>query len=154
MQWAVAKNFHLDAEKYQTATEEINAMLHMVHLGTHLKMVQFEALGESIAKTLTEILVKDRRALIGAHIRFAFKNFESSHPIQLVFVNAAVQDRIEFKNNGESQNEGMAKRGERAVDYPNAAHRFVRFCLCSYDSSKAELFGTRGQIEKFMKRAF
>jgi len=95
----------------------------MLHLGSYLEMNELVALGHSMAQLLTDILTKNRRAMKGEHIRFAFQIFGAGHPMHTVFVKAAVRARLEYQNTGEPREQGMSGPRQRVFKYENEAKR-------------------------------
>ncbi|RDL36692.1 uncharacterized protein BP5553_06044 [Venustampulla echinocandica] len=120
VQWAVCKHIQLDPEKYTMPSNRITGILDMVELADKLGLPGF---GHGMSIDLTTILAKDRTALRGHHIRKAY-TFEPSHPIQAVFVKAAVRPFLEFRDVEIGKDKSMAY-GDDDAYYSNDARRIA-----------------------------
>ena len=113
MQWIGCKKIRLEHSQCRSKASELTAVMELVQLGV---MLGIRDIGQNMVERLREIIIEDRDALKGHHIRCAFA-LGPGHGIRTLFINACVRLLIEFRGDGKSGSDpGYDDDEEEEVD--------------------------------------
>jgi hypothetical protein len=93
IQWSVCKNIEIATLRYQTRSKQFDLIMSLVLFA---KRHGLQGLGSDMVNHLKPLIIKQRSVLKPSHIRDV-QTLISPHPIQELFVQAAVKPYLEFR---------------------------------------------------------
>ncbi|EHL03341.1 hypothetical protein M7I_0560 [Glarea lozoyensis 74030] len=121
--WSVCKNIEIDTLHYQTRSKQFDLIMSLVLFA---KKYGLRGLGSDMVNHLKPLLIKQRSVLKPSHIRDV-QTLVSPHPIQELFVQAAVKPYLEFRidPNHREMTASFSSSSSDDDSYRDEAHRIA-----------------------------